>query len=222
MKLIKYTSVLLCFLVVAAMFASCNAPDGNKADISKNDTGENISVIPEEVSTQESEKTEKIEPWGTDYDWDFLKGWPLHSDSIGGAYSNEWPEYPNYSPVFKDIVDAHSKYEVLIHVIMYAYYADKYDESTITVETKFDFADEDEIRNWLEAGNIPLEIQTFSVRGAEDGVRVFCGYLSGADIEKLIEYAEKSGYYVKFELIPCDHSAMEEEGLFDCPLCKNF
>ena len=48
MKLIKYTSVLLCFLMVAAMFACCDTPEGNKVDVSKNDTGENISEISEE------------------------------------------------------------------------------------------------------------------------------------------------------------------------------
>ncbi len=221
MKLIKFTSILLCIVLLVSVLAGCNALNGSKTDVSKSNTGENASVIPEEVSPQESEVLEKIEPWGTDEDWDFLKGWALHSDSIGGAYSNDWPDYPNYSPAFKDIVDVHSKYEVLIHMIMYAYYADKYDESTLTTETKFDFANEDEIRNWLEAGNIPLEIQTFSVRGAEDGVRVFCGYLSGADVEKLIEYGAQKGYYVKFELVPSDDGAMKEEGLFDCPLCNS-
>ena len=61
MKLIKFTSILLCFLMVAAVFAGCNAPEESKADTSSKDpllnTSENISeTVSEEISEEISEE----------------------------------------------------------------------------------------------------------------------------------------------------------------------
>ena len=47
MKLIKFTSILLCFLMVAAVFADCDTPEESKSDTNSKDshlsTSENIS-----------------------------------------------------------------------------------------------------------------------------------------------------------------------------------
>ena len=61
MNLIKFTSILLCFLMVAAVFAGCNAPEESKADTSSKDpllnTSENISeTVSEEVSKDNLEQ----------------------------------------------------------------------------------------------------------------------------------------------------------------------
>ena len=76
MKLIKYTSVLLCFLMVAAVFAGCNAPEESKADTSSKDpllnTSEDISeAVLEEISEDVSQvlgfvivdKRDEMEYW---------------------------------------------------------------------------------------------------------------------------------------------------------------
>ena len=220
MKLIKFTSILLCFLMFTAMFASCNAPNGNKVDVSKNDTGENASVIPEEVSTQESEVLEKIEPWGTDYDWDFLKGWPIHHDYVRGTFSNTWDPYPNYDTSFHDKMKYHEIYNVLLHVSMGAYYPGEFDGDIEKAENRYNFADEEEIREWLKAGNIPLEIQSFDVEGVGN-IRLFCGYLSFADVEKLIEYSEEYGYFLYFGAVDINENDDMTDEMFDCPYCNS-
>ena len=219
MKLIKFTSILLCFLMIAAMFASCTAPDGNKTNVSKNDTGENASEVPEEVSPQESETAEKIEPWGTDYDWDFLKGWPIHHDYVRGTFNNTWEPYPNYSTEFHDKMKYHEQYDVLLHIAMVAHYTGVYDGDDEKIENKYNFADEKEISAWLKAGNIPLEIQSFDVEGVGN-IRFFCGYLSFADIEKLIEYSEEYGYFLHFEAIHINENDDMTDEMFDCPYCN--
>lgn len=61
MKLIKFTSILLCFLMLTVMFAGCNAPDGNKADVTSKDSllqnSEDISeTVSEEISEEVSEQ----------------------------------------------------------------------------------------------------------------------------------------------------------------------
>ena len=65
MKLIKFTSILLCFLMVAAVFAGCNAPEESKADTSSKDpllnTSENISeTVSEEISEEVSEEVSQV------------------------------------------------------------------------------------------------------------------------------------------------------------------
>ncbi|MBQ5842802.1 MAG: hypothetical protein IIW63_06595 [Clostridia bacterium] len=57
MKLIKLTSVLLCFLMIAAVFAGCDTPEESKADVNSKDSllqnSEDISeTVSEEVSEQ--------------------------------------------------------------------------------------------------------------------------------------------------------------------------
>ena len=65
MKLIKFTSVLLCFLMVAAVFAGCDTPEESKSDTSSKDpllnTSEDISeTVSEEVLEEVSEVLEFI------------------------------------------------------------------------------------------------------------------------------------------------------------------
>ncbi len=222
MKPIKITSILLCIILLISVFAGCNAPDGNKTDVSKNDTGENASVIPEEVSPQESETAEKIEPWGTDYDWDFLKGWQQHSDNYGTEIGYSPVDRLHYNALCLSVFAGHSEFETLIHVRMLAYYADEYDPSSDSKEDKYNFADEAEISKWLKAGNIPLEIETFKIDHIEgiDSLNAFCGYLSGADVDKLVEYGTEAGYYLHFE-IPINYSSEVVEGMFVCPHCNS-
>ena len=60
MKLIKFTSVLLCFLMVAAVFASCDTPEESKGDVnSKDTTSQNAENISETVSEEISEEVSK-------------------------------------------------------------------------------------------------------------------------------------------------------------------
>ena len=64
MKPIKFTSVLLCFLMVAAMFAGCDTPEESKGDVNSKDTtsqnAENISeTVSEEISEEVSEEVSK-------------------------------------------------------------------------------------------------------------------------------------------------------------------
>ena len=65
MKLIKFTSVLLCFLMVAAMFAGCDTPEESKADVNSKDsllsTSEDISeTVSEEISEEVSEEVSQV------------------------------------------------------------------------------------------------------------------------------------------------------------------
>lgn len=61
MRLIKYTSVLVCFLMVVAAFAGCDTPEESKRDANSKDTlsqsGENISeTVSEEISEEVAER----------------------------------------------------------------------------------------------------------------------------------------------------------------------
>ena len=56
MKLIKLTSVLLCFLMIAAVFAGCDTPEESKADVNSKDT---TSQIVEDISEEVSEEVSK-------------------------------------------------------------------------------------------------------------------------------------------------------------------
>ncbi len=57
MKLIKLTSVLLCFLVVAAMFAGCDTPEERKSDTNSKDS---LLHTSEDISETVSEETSEI------------------------------------------------------------------------------------------------------------------------------------------------------------------
>lgn len=57
MKLIKFTSVLLCFLVVAAMFAGCDTPEESKSDTNSKDS---LLHTSEDISETVSEETSEI------------------------------------------------------------------------------------------------------------------------------------------------------------------
>ena len=57
MKPIKFTSILLCFLMVAAVFAGCDTPEESKGDVnSKDTTSQNAENISETVSEEISEE----------------------------------------------------------------------------------------------------------------------------------------------------------------------
>ncbi len=59
MKLIKFTSVLLCFLMVAAVFAGCNTPEESKSDTSSNDSlVQGSDEFPDTVSDDGNKATE--------------------------------------------------------------------------------------------------------------------------------------------------------------------
>ena len=209
MKLIKFTSILLCFFMITAMFAGCNAPDGNKTDVSKNDTGENISVIPEEVSTQESEVLEKIEPWGMDEDWDFLKGWPVHQYHLCGIPNTGWdPYYINYPNELIYLLDTHREHETLFHVGVIAFDPE---------ETKMEYPGGKDFKRikfefdaWLKAGNIPLEY-------CENGF--FHGDLSRNDVKKLIAYGQERGFHLFFSLHR-NEECLEGKNIYDCDWCN--
>ena len=69
MKLIKFTSVLLCFLMVAAVFAGCNAPEESKADVNSKDpllnTSEDVAeTVSEEISEEVSEEVSQALDFG--------------------------------------------------------------------------------------------------------------------------------------------------------------
>ena len=209
MKLIKFTSILLCFLMVAAMFAGCNAPDGNKADISKNDTGENAS-----------ETEEKTESWGADEDWDFLKGWPRHNNNIADGYGDTWEPYQNYSNTFYNTIESHEGVDVLVHVALQAYYPDP-NNIPYRSDNEKDPCDIEEIQSWLKAGGIPFEYQTFEIidiNGNKKEVSGFLGYISFEDLEKLIEYGNEYGYHLYFSHVT-ESWCVEDDNSFDCPKC---
>ena len=96
MKLIKFTSILLCFLMIAAMFAGCDTPEESKADVNSKDSllqnSEDISeTVSEEVSVEVSEITvvaienrynkdhinDALEPFYHDDEWVYSFGNPI-------------------------------------------------------------------------------------------------------------------------------------------------
>ena len=60
MKLIKFTSILLCLIIVAAVFEGCDTPEESKGDVnSKDTTSQNAENISETVSEEISEEVSK-------------------------------------------------------------------------------------------------------------------------------------------------------------------
>ncbi|MBR2915830.1 MAG: hypothetical protein IKC06_08540 [Clostridia bacterium] len=205
MKLIKFTSILLCFIMIAAMFAGCDTPEESKADV----TESNISDVSEEVSRQENEVLIAIESWGMDEDWDFLKGWPVHRCYFSGVVV-QGNYYINYTESFFRVLksDAHRDSEILFHVGVVAFNILETDLKSPAVNDfkriKFEFD------AWLKAGNIPLEYY-------DNGV--FHGDLSKNDIEKIIEYAEKCGIHLFFD-IHQNEECLEGKNIYDCDWCN--
>ena len=95
MKLIKFTSVLLCFLMVAAVFAGCDTPEESKSDTSSKDSllqnSEDISeAVSEEVSQvlgfvivdkrgEQSEWNDTVDTFYTDEDYKYsFPNWDMH------------------------------------------------------------------------------------------------------------------------------------------------
>ncbi len=60
MKSIKFTSILLCFIMAAAMFAGCNTTEESKADSSKDSLLQSSEAISETVSEEVSKETSEI------------------------------------------------------------------------------------------------------------------------------------------------------------------
>ena len=91
MKLIKFTSVLLCFLMVAAMFAGCDTPEESKADVNSKDsllhTSEDIS---EDVLEEISEDVSQVLGFVIVDKRDEMEGW---DDAIEILYRDETYEY---------------------------------------------------------------------------------------------------------------------------------
>ena len=99
MKLIKLTSILLCFLMIAAMFAGCDTPEESKADVTSKDsllnTSEDISeTVSEEISEEvsqalgfvivdkrgeQSEWNDIVDTFYTDEDYKYsFPNWDMH------------------------------------------------------------------------------------------------------------------------------------------------
>ena len=54
MKLIKFTSILLCIIFLMSVISSCTAPDVSKTDVSENSTGEVPEVSESNTSSNDS------------------------------------------------------------------------------------------------------------------------------------------------------------------------
>jgi len=106
MKPIKYASILLCFLMITAVFAGCDTPEESKADITSKDsllnTSEDISeTVSEEVSAEVTETTvvaienryskefinEALEPFYHDDEWVYSFANPI-SGCVYVVYSD--------------------------------------------------------------------------------------------------------------------------------------
>ena len=60
MKLIKFTSILLCLVLLVSVFAGCDTPEESKGDVnSKDTTSQNAENISETVSEEISEEVSK-------------------------------------------------------------------------------------------------------------------------------------------------------------------
>ena len=211
MKLIKFTSILLCFVMIVTVFAGCDTPEESKGYVSEN----NISEVSEEVSAQESEVTEKIEPWGTDEDWDFLKGWKVHGEFEPLLVNAVDEQHPHYSNLFKAIKETHEQAncEILIHVHILAFDLEEVKLQHPSVNAKQ--TDVQEVLCWFEAGNVPVKY--------ENGV--LHGDLSYGDVEKIIEYGKEAGYqlfFINYGVRPSTvKECLEGKDIFECPSCNN-
>lgn len=207
MKLIKFTSLLLCFVFAVVVFSGCN-----NAYSEKNQVSENSTESSEPAAVSEGEEIEKLEAWGTEYDWDFLKKWPVHSDCFPEVWSNQ-TNFAHYGHLTGHILVQHSyevtKCETLLHVQIEFYYYNG-EAPSPDLPDQLERCDSDEIISWLAAGNIPLE---------KNGATVFEGYVSSDDVEKLIEYGKAAGYYL-YVTVPIDYDAKTEDGMFVCPHCN--
>lgn len=102
MKPIKFTSILLCFLMVAAVFAGCDTPEESKSDTSSKDSLlQNSEDVSETVSEEISEITvaaienrydkdtinEALEPFYHDDEWVYSFANPI-SGCVYVVYSD--------------------------------------------------------------------------------------------------------------------------------------
>ncbi len=91
MKLIKLTSILLCFLMIAAMFAGCNSPEESKADASSKDSLlQNSEDTSEAVLEEISEDVSQVLGFVIVDKRDEMEGW---DDAIEILYRDETYEY---------------------------------------------------------------------------------------------------------------------------------
>ncbi|MBQ3597632.1 MAG: hypothetical protein II987_00010 [Clostridia bacterium] len=210
MKLIKFTSILLCFLMFTAMFAGCDTPEESKADISES----NIREVSEEVSTQESEVLEDTEQWRTwsyGYEWDFLEDLPVHYDVILPQGANAWEPYPHYSTRFHDCMGVHNHFlgdtKYIVRLAVGAYdYRETQGEKPMPGTKR---CDPDDLYKWLKAGFIPTERE-------DDVIHIDVSY---NDMEQLIECGFEAGFHLVFSLYESDER-LEGKEVFECSVCE--
>ncbi|MBR6777378.1 MAG: hypothetical protein IKM27_06490 [Clostridia bacterium] len=216
----KIFIILLCIVFILSAFASCD-----QAEESKTETSESVSETVSEALPEKNEEESKVETpasWGAEYDWDFLKGWPTHSDHIHNKYGNT-QVYLHYESNFLAAKGDHDQFEILVHFMVYAYYLKPGETPPLDPNyvAKRKACDEEEFARWLEAGDVPLELKTITVE-KPDGTKTanaFCGYISFNDVEKLIEYAIEAGYFLRISFIEPGYLEKDNH-TFDCPLCN--
>ena len=91
MKLIKFTSILLCIILLVSVFSGCDTPEESKADVNSKDsllhTSEDIS---EDVLEEISEDVSQVLGFGIVDKRDEMEGW---YDAIDTFYRDETYEY---------------------------------------------------------------------------------------------------------------------------------
>ena len=95
MKLIKFTSILLCIILLVFVFAGCDTPEESMSDTSSKDsllnTSEDISeTVSEEISEEVSEDVSQVLGFVIVDKRDEMEGW---DDAIDTFYRDETYEY---------------------------------------------------------------------------------------------------------------------------------
>lgn len=202
MKLIKIVCVFLCHIFALSLFFGCNAPATSKVDVSKNEAS---SPVKNEAAS-----------WGTDEDWDFLKGRKVHGEFEPLLVNAVEEQNPHYDNLFKAIMETHEQkgYEFLIHVQITAFDLEEAKLQYPFTENAKQI-DAQELLCWFEAGNIPVKY--------ENGV--LHGDISYNDMKKIIEYGKEAGYQLFFSNY-CNETlsnaeCLDGKDLFECPFCDN-
>ena len=107
MKLIKFTSILLCLVLLVSVFAGCDTPEESKSDTSSKDSllqnSEDISqTVSEEISEEVSEEVSHalgfviVDKRGEQSDW---------NDALDTFYTDEDYKYSFHSwPMHKYVI----------------------------------------------------------------------------------------------------------------------
>ena len=91
MKLIKYTSILLCIILLVSVFTGCDTPEESKADVNSKDSLLNTSEdISEAVLEEISEDVSQVLGFVIVDKRDEMEGW---DDAIEILYRDETYEY---------------------------------------------------------------------------------------------------------------------------------